>query len=885
MSNLQALSDTQVVLLAAQFISDVNVESLQVLAAERKDVLTRNLIYRLLLALFPSNETARSALLALLSNIRTDFVNVSHLDGQVDASPVTKLFPPEATNFANQLYLANYEHLDGGNATDPLAEFVIKWSHHVETTDGALDDLIPVVEECLPESPVLEQWASTYLLPLIRLRYHFYPSEADSISLQELETLSGTSGVKTLLAYAEKHSTKAQISRDLDELVAPWIGGTGNGGRQAKASWQDVFEWILDTSCTDFPLATKVLLEWEGPPSLRGNSSTSTSEDLAAFAQTALAVVYASHPSSGDAMRSSLSILRRFAAMIDVDTPEVSLPDPDILGIDPLVADSSDANLLQNALLSTDNELTKASSASIAFLAGILKTAEILMNYKIQLSVAEIARVCLSASEERQSQQLRRILQQIPKLTNQETDWSALRLQLLWLRSWQRISRNQNLGPKTGAFLGHISQEHVEQSLLDAMLGMGQYAASKYLYLEGSTPPLEALTVERQVVAAIYSVFDNASNGNRNRGGVKRASDIVAAFRMAFLKSQNFQDIDHLLKATHSLSFYQLTLQHGVPFRPVNIRAQKDPLDLMARVLEQDSKAYTKLDDLLEIGRNLVLAHLDARNLQSKESDKDSTRLVEAEQRITYLAITAALAEHDFDTAYSYITTRMSTSTSNSKGARDDYSWRAAYAAGRYRPAQPPKSLHGRISSLSKRMDLLSLSLTLAPHPDSLSEILGQWRRCEEEMDTLRSQAVEEERAFEERGDGTIPGGFGMQDQELDAAETRHALAKRSYGGSGATYEEEAPMGLFDVARGAATALRKSAFPLNAASMKDLKIRDGHSRQDSDGSGPRSPVTEDGNGRVRKRDMVSNMVTSGLVSGVGWVLGAPPAKRSDVEND
>ncbi len=873
MSNLKTLSDAQVVLLAAQFISDVNVESLQVLAAERKDVLTRDLIHRLLLTLLPTNETARAALLALLRTIRTGFTNAGNLDGQVDTSAVTKLAPQAADTLATQLFLDNGQYCVGRDAEDSLTTFVIEWSHHVESTDGSLEHVVPLIEECMPQSPSLERWAGAYLLPLIRLRYQLYAAEADALSLQQLETLSGISGVRALLAYAETRSAQAQIARDLDELLTPWVDGS------AKACWGDVFQWIFDTSLTDFPLAAKALLDWDGPPSLRRDSLASNPKHLAAYAQTALAVVYAGQPWSGDLMRLSLDILQRFAAMTSLNMPDISAPDPEIFGISLFKKNVSDANLLHNALLSMDNKLTYPSESSLAFLVGVLKTGDILMQYKIHLTVAEITHLCLSASEEQHKQELVRILQQIQRLTSTEPNWPSIRRQLLWLRSWHRTLENRQLASHPGAVLGHLSEQHIESSLLDTILSMGQYSAARQIYLESRIPPLAAVRVEDQIVAAIYSAFDNASNGNRTRGGVKRASDTLAAFRTSFPQSSNFRAIEHLLKATHSLSFYQLTLQHGVPFRPVNIRALKDPLDLVARVLEQDSKAYTKLDDLLDVGRNLT------RSKQIERSDGDGISVIEAEQRITYLAITAALAAHDFDTAYSYITTRLSTGSNNSTASGDDFSWRAAYAAGRYRPAHPPRSLHDRMGSLAKRMDLLSLSLTLASHPGSLSEILGQWRRCEEEMDTLKAQALEEEKAFDDGDDDTMPGGFGMQDQERDAAETRKAVAKRSLGGNAATHEEEAPMGLFDVARGAATALRKSAFPLNAASMKELRTKDSHSRQASDGSGPVSPVAEDGTGRARKRDVVSNIVTSGLVSGMGWVLGAQPANKSNTGND
>ena len=111
---------------------------------------------------------------------------------------------------------------------------------------------------------------------------------------------------------------------------------------------------------------------------------------------------------------------------------------------------------------------------------------------------------------------------------------------------------------------------------------------------------------------------------------------------------------------------------------------------------------------------------------------------------------------------------------------------------------------------------------------------------------------------------------------------------------------EEAPMGLFDVARGAAAALSKTAFPLRSpqSAKSTQSVRENVVSQQSlnsstssllgsfggggggsqhgalGGSGGGGGGSESGDGgRVRKRDMVSNMVTGGLASGIGWVLG------------
>lgn len=180
-------------------------------------------------------------------------------------------------------------------------------------------------------------------------------------------------------------------------------------------------------------------------------------------------------------------------------------------------------------------------------------------------------------------------------------------------------------------------------------------------------------------------------------------------------------------------------------------------------------------------------------------------------------------------------------------------------------------------------MELLSLALILAPTPEPLPEILGTWRRCDEELTSLRAQEQAEEEAWDSKADSTlssVPGGFGPTDSERDAFDTERQRAARRARARAAmphSHPHEAPMGLFEVARGAALALHKNAFPLRGAAGS-VGVSGG---QGGAGAGPgeRALSPETGEGRVRKRDMVSNMVTGGLASGIGWVLGAEPVNR------
>ena len=335
--------------------------------------------------------------------------------------------------------------------------------------------------------------------------------------------------------------------------------------------------------------------------------------------------------------------------------------------------------------------------------------------------------------------------------------------------------------------------------------------------------------------------------------------------------------ISALLLATHALSFYSLTLQRGVPLQPVNIRISPDALSLIDKVLKQNSRSYTKLDDLIDIGRNLFLAGLVTSEqgpfAAQKLSFEDSLRMID--RRIIAKAVEAALAEEDFETAYSYVVTRLSpveTTRPNlhelafvSTALQDDITWKAAYAAGRSQSRNANSS--SELRRLEQRMDLLSEALLLAP-TTALNEVLATWRGCEQDMNNFLAQEIEEEEKWADKGERTLPGEFSVEESAIVAQKPREPTRN--------AMNEEAPMGLFDIARGATTAFSKSAFPLRSPRFIDPNVKSLAKiarTPPPNSAGFDNGQHGDGEGRVRKRDMVSNMVTGGLASGIGWVLG------------
>ncbi|EXJ64341.1 hypothetical protein A1O7_00677 [Cladophialophora yegresii CBS 114405] len=884
MKSSEKPSEAHIVLHAVQATSEGDLDTLLQLVRWRPDVLARDLTYRLVLSFYPADTSEAAPIVAFLKSLGVPSEPPESPGNPSLDSSISSLSRSEASRQCRILSLRALAEHASIHTKSELANFVIEWARRLEELHGAIQPAAEFVEQFVKDDVDLRLWYETYLVPLLRLQYEFYPGAYNVVDLEKIENLSGAEGISTLLQYAEGQQNPSVLARDLDQVVSPWVNGANRAKRRRlehqpeedsseEVSWEPVYAWLISLSVNRFDVAAKAYVEWTGPA-----RSSQSGDEAAGYAQTGLAIIYGCREASTDAYAICGQVLGKAAGLVGLlqvelshSEPEISLPENTTKGL-------NETDLLHHSLLKKTNGFTRPSETSILLLAGLLTTARILSGYGLAWTIADLARTCVFGSERRHKDELHRLLQHIPLQRRRAIDWRSVRQQILYLHSW---SANQQTDGREGlAFLSRLSLDVVETQILDALLKAAQYSLVQEIYLTSASPPLSSSEVHSRVVAAIYEAYDNASNGNRDRGGMKRANDILKVFRPNFPQSSTLTGIDYLIKATHSLSFYQLTLQHGVPFKPVAIRVQKDPLTLLEKVLAQDARAYTKLDDLLEIARSLVRAHISDRGNMVDDSEPIELRTLLAEQRVTYAAIMAALAMNDFDTAYAYVTTRLHTSPEQSTAGvfTDDTSWRAAYAAGKYRPSASPKSLNARIDSLAQRMELLSRALLLAPSGEALSGILATWRRYEEELDGLKTQAVEEERVFDAKADASLPGAFGIEDREADVAETKRVMARRSGpAGSGPSYEEEAPMGLFDVARGAASALRKSAaFPLGANGLRDLKISSASNPQDLQREQASSPTSDDGR-RLRKRDMVANMVGSGL----GWVLGAQPQDRVD----
>jgi hypothetical protein len=155
---------------------------------------------------------------------------------------------------------------------------------------------------------------------------------------------------------------------------------------------------------------------------------------------------------------------------------------------------------------------------------------------------------------------------------------------------------------------------------------------------------------------------------------------------------------------SQQLEQYRLVFKQGEPFTPVVLRVHGDPISIIGKILEQNPKTYTKINDFIYMGREIVMAGLTAREDTGKSNRTNGLKgqqLSVAEKRAACMCIDAALAEDDFETAYSYVTNQLEvlngpahssvTAPEVRSTINDDWSWKAALQVSR------PLSIHPNV--------------------------------------------------------------------------------------------------------------------------------------------------------------------------------------------
>lgn len=930
---LSKLSGPHCILLAVYYAAHANTPALQALTALRDGDLPLELSLSILLAYLPEQHDPASyyhLLAGLATGAREPGDNPADA---LDVAPVEQLSDVRARKKRQSLVLPPVAHplYAADRDMDLFTHFLIHRSHRIDAQTGLLDLVPRLVVPFLDHSEHLRTWFISTALPLLRLSYEYYP-HLPPPTLDDFAALKGRRAVDLQLSNACNASTDNihNVARDLKGVVAPWLCGAHDRSRRISVNqdrrgsidderphvpddWDCLFQWLLHTSKDHLTLVTTAITEWDGPEDMdlggyeQGRDYVDDAQQRQLeikYARTALACLYLIHQSDINALQTAHTLLDRICTLLNYDPPPDlntsvdKLPSYDLKN--PLLHDSTTALLKEERLLHPDNDLTQPGPDAFRVLELIIFTSYTLFTLHHPVSIRDVANMSLRDDYSEQMSMLQKILHTLNSNSKSDSQqWRIIRSKLVWLWNWGTDRHDEDR--KAQGIFGMLDSKTMETEILKALLESNHFPLAIEIYLKPSfgQQPLLSSDVEKVVLASAMHHYDNASNGNRNRGGVKRAADILNAFSPHFPSSSRFRRFQALLSATHAMSFYSLILQHGVPFQPVNIRVGSNPLSLVRKLLSQNSGSYTKLDDLVSIGQNLVIA-MPSTLMDEEEWDtaldpaEIEGKKAAAERRVIGMAIEAALEEDDFETAYSYVITRLTPSTpagtsptpahyfptksedaENHEDEAEDVAWRAALHAGRYNSSslssswsQATKTARPDLRRLEQRMELLSQALLLAP-PKHLEEVLCVWQQCEAETIHLLTQENEAEERFNDAADRKLPGTFDM---EATTVQPRREV------GRGAV--EEAPMGLFDVARGAAAAFSKTAFPLRGSAEAASNPKVGSGRASLDGSETGSIDAQE---RVRRRDMVTNAATGALASGIGWMLGKKITSPVDCE--
>ncbi|RKF57156.1 Protein transport protein sec39 [Erysiphe neolycopersici] len=728
-------------------------------------------------------------------------------------------------------------------------------------------------------------------------------------------------------------NSNPNVGRDLRGLIGPWLCRDLSQIRlslyqpqssfseslykvhsinQIYTPWEETFLWIFSQTEASWKTAVDAIENWDGPEDYDFGSydvEYSLKEDEMLFLKrryirTAMAIAYAIPEESKFALTGTHRVLVRIISLMGMDAiASLESSCTDLIPVKQLDSDiiCQFSVIHLKTLMNDENPMIEPTDASIKFLHALLVSAALCDRLGCSISIKYAAIHALQKDEYLQSILFNNLM---VSLKNKSKDgdelFSTVRKELLWLRSWGVKQLSNERGFESGiGILGQLSEEFIEIEFLKVLLFNARYKLAQSLYETSKYQLLSRETLCKVVLTTALNCYDSATNANISRGALKKCNDILNAFSKTLSQSLQYQKVQNLLQLTCEIEPYRLVLKKGEPFKPAILRVYEDPIIILGKILEQNPQSYKKIAEFIEMAKKMVRAGLikNEKDYQLDESLSFDEVLEVSESRVIAMCIDAALVEDDFETAYFYVKNYFKKTTSLahvqalanegnmqnqvviSTGKVRNWLWRAALQAGKYRGNSevahiniiPDSSSRNReISHLKKRMDCISQALKLAPK-ETLQEILNVYRRCEEELDSLFKQSIEEEKWVSQTNDQKIPGGFVSTPSKKDVFSSS-SLAKA-----------EEPISLFDLSRagmmraqsGLSSFSILKGIPKNNTSITSIKQSE--FSYESDESGTEISTEQK---RVRKRDQLKNVAVGGLATGVGWLIGAPLPKEN-----
>ncbi|KAI4209062.1 MAG: hypothetical protein LQ351_007958 [Letrouitia transgressa] len=502
---------------AVQLAASAEVSTLYLIIHQHPETLLPELALRIILTYLPES-TNPAEYHDLILKLAKGQINAPQSSVSQNNWPDRNFSDHEARLRIGQLYLLPLaEPQDIQNGCDSVLEqFLVHRARRIDTETGDLFLAQQLLQPFVTAGSYLQSWMAAYLLPLIRLSYDYYPDRDINISLSDFEKLEGHAAIDFLLAGAVSSTNEAlpDMSRDLREIVGPWISGNSatkrrktnhNRGLELEVprrgqsrndenetltspeEWRNVNEWLLELASRDFLRAADAFEKWEGPGdvdfgdlgSREGsvNVGIQNQEDISRlirpYVQAAMAAIYRTNEASIDVLEHSQYILQKVAQHEGL---------PDLPGVDAASAlevdeefseefldNLSEASLLHNSFLSSSNLLTTPTKSAVRLAWSFLSFCKTMHRLHHPISCRGLAELSLCRSQKDQWAELRKIISGAVVRIKSYREWSMFRSQI------QSLSySNFRLGSRNSAMpFGRVPTVEWEKEILNGMLRTG----------------------------------------------------------------------------------------------------------------------------------------------------------------------------------------------------------------------------------------------------------------------------------------------------------------------------------------------------------------------------------------------------------------------------
>lgn len=531
--SVPSLSRAHILLSAINFTSASDLQSFAGLRNLHPTVLTPATTLTVLLFLPESLQP--SAYLSIIESIldRSDASSIAASNGspgnpEVDTSTISDLSDEIVANKVDRL-LATVPKLSNFAAEETTLgrqELVTEWlqlrSKTIDTETGMLSSVESLLVPFLGRLPKVDAYYNGTVKVLSRMIYEYNDRAGQDFSgresgredqgglgetfirgLAQFEALPVSAGVKQLLSRTSYNT----VSRDLNTLIIPYL--QNQESKSKLQGWKVVWEWLVSQ---DLRTNYEVFMNWGGP---LGYEETENLLVLQ-YARTGMAACYLCEDTGLDSWDMMNKIQKRIVDTLGPQHLRLGLSQQPFNR--ELYTGDLKAKPTIDELLLAENKLTTPTIESLDLL-GYMITAARLLSATLYSTI----HIRLSGTKEVHNTLLIRYVRSGNWVKRTDQEWHSIIEAARWMRA-------------TAGVFGQLTEQDCEEVLVKSLLSAAKFKLVEDIYVKNPIygKALGIKTFERAVLDAFQEFYDNASNGNMTRGGMKNAQLAYASFILWF---------------------------------------------------------------------------------------------------------------------------------------------------------------------------------------------------------------------------------------------------------------------------------------------------------------------------------------------------------------